>query len=170
VNADRSTTPRGPGRLRRLVFRSPFLLERIVGRAFERAATWAMGIEWIALETRGRRSGRLHTVMLDVVGHDVDRDTYYVQPAYGRHAAWVLNVTAHPDVIARVGERRFAARVRDASGAEGAEVVLRFVRAHPWYARVIVWFVGYADRIDRGDEELRRELTDTPVFAIEAKM
>ena len=129
-----------------------------------------MGIEWIALETRGRRSGRVHTVMLDVVGYDAEHDTCYVQPAYGRRSAWVLNVTHNPDVIARVGERRFAARVRDATGAEGAEVVLRFIRDHPWYSRVIVWFVGYVERIDRSDEELRRELAGTPVFAIQAKM
>lgn len=132
------------------------------------AATWAIGVEWIILETRGRRSGRLHTVVLDVVGHDPARDTYYVQPAEGRRSAWVHNVTAHPDVSARVGRRQFRARIRDATGPEGAAVVLRFIRAHPWYSRVIVWFVGYTERLDRPDDELLRDLETTPVFAIEA--
>ena len=52
---------------------------------------------------------------------------------------------------------------------QGAEVVLRFLRAHPWYGRVIVWFVGYVDRLDRSDDELRRALLATPVFAIERR-
>lgn len=141
----------------------PLLLDRIGARSVERAIVWALGVEWIVLHTRGRRSGRPHGVVLDVVGRDAARDTYYVQPAYGRRAAWVLNVMAQPEVTARVGARRFAARVRDATGVEGAHVVLRFLRAHPRYARVIVWFVGYVDRIDRPDDVLLRELAATPV-------
>lgn len=155
------------GRLRRLIFRLPLLFDGTIGRALQRLLTRAVGVEWIVLETVGRRSGRAHTVVLDIVGRDQARDIYYVQPAYGRGAAWVRNVTAQPTVAARVGHRRMRARVRDASGAEGADVVLRFLRAHPWYGRVIVWFVGYVERVDRPDDELRRDLAATPVFAIE---
>lgn len=157
----------GPGRVRRLLFRLPLLLDRIGARAVERIVTRIVGVEWIVLETVGRRSGRPHTVVLDVVGHDPARDVYYVQPAYGRRSDWVRNAIAQPDVAARVGERRVRARVREATGGEGADVVLRFLRAHPWYARVVVWFVGYVERIDRPDDELRRELETTPVFAVE---
>ena len=153
--------------LRRLLFRLPLLLDRRGGRAVERAITRAIGIDWITLETTGRRSGRTHIVVLDVVGHDPGRDVYYVQPASGRRADWMRNVVAHRDVTARVSDRRFRARVRDATGREGAEVVLRFLRAHPWYGRVVVWFVGYVDRIDRSDDELRRDLATTLVFAVE---
>ena len=153
--------------LRRLIFRLPLQAERLIGQGVWRLAAQTLGVEWIVLETIGRRSGRPHAVVLDVVGRDAARDVYYVQPAEGRRSAWVHNVGAHPDVAARVGARRMRVHVRDATGAEGAAVVLRFLRAHPWYARVIVWFVGYVDRIDRPDAELLPKLADTPVFAIE---
>jgi deazaflavin-dependent oxidoreductase (nitroreductase family) len=164
-----SAKPRSsPGTFRRLLFRLPLLLDRLGSRTLERAFAGALGVDWIVLETRGRRSGRPHTVVLDVVGHDTARDVYYIQPASGRAADWVRNVTANPDVAARVGERRFQGHVRDATGREGADVVLNFLRAHPWYGRMIVWFVGYVDRIDRPDDALRRDLATTPVFAVEA--
>jgi deazaflavin-dependent oxidoreductase (nitroreductase family) len=147
-------------RLRRFLFRVPLQLHHRGVRGLERL----IGIDWIVLETRGRRSGRPHEVMLDVV-HEAD-DTVYVQPADGRHADWVRNVTADPHVTAELRGERFAARVDDVTGAEGAEAVLRFVRGHPWYARVIVWFVGYVDHLDRPDDELRAILSETPVFAI----
>ena len=159
---------RPPGRLLMLralprwAFRVPLLLHRAGIRGVERA----LGIEWIVLTTTGRRSGRPHEVMLDVVGHDATTDTYYVQPAVGRRADWVRNVAANPAVTAEVGGRRFRAVVRDVTGPEGADVVLRFIRGHPRYARVIVWFVGYVERVDVPDDELRRELVATPVFAI----
>ena len=156
------------GGVRRL-FRLPLALERVAGWHLQRLVTRLTGVEWIVLETVGRRSGRRHEVVLDVVGGDQARGVWYVQPADGRRAAWVHNVTARPDAVARVDGRALPVRVRDASGAEGAEVVLRFIRRHPRYARVIVWFVGYVDRIDRPDAELRQALHATPVFAIERR-
>ena len=153
--------------LRRVIFRLPLQAERLAGQRLWRVAAAILGVEWIVLDTIGRRSGQRHTVVLDVVGRDAARDIYYVQPAAGRRSAWVHNVGAHPDIAARVGPRRLRVHVRDATGGEGAAVVLRFLRAHPWYARVIVWFVGYVDRIDRPDAELLSMLADTPVFALE---
>ena len=154
--------------MRRFLFRLPLRFERFGGLRLERMFARLVGIEWIRLETVGRRTGRPHVVVLDIVGHDRERDRYYVQPAHGRSSEWVRNVAAHPGVTARVGERRFRARVRDATGPEGAEVVLRFLRAHPRYARMIVFFVGYVERIDRPDDALRRDLATTPVLAVEA--
>jgi deazaflavin-dependent oxidoreductase (nitroreductase family) len=152
----------GRSRLRRWLFRLPLRLHRRGIRGLERL----LGIDWIVLTTRGRRSGRPHEVVLDVVGHDPATDTFYVQPADGRRADWVRNVAADPRVVAEMRGRRFDARVADVTGGEGAEVVLRFVRSHPRYARVIVWFVGYVDRLDVPDDELRARLAETPVFAI----
>ena len=158
----------GPGWFRRTLFRLPLLLDRAGLRWIQRAVTAAIGIDWIVLETVGRRTGRRHTVILDVVFSDAKRGLYYVQPAYGRRADWVRNAIAQPEVTVRLGGRTTRARLRDATGREGAEITLRFIRAHPWYSRMIVWFVGYVDSIDRPDEELRERLASTPVFAIEA--
>lgn len=167
--AVRSQKRGAPGRMQRFVFRTPLWLERVGLTALTRLATQLVGIDWIVLDTIGRRSGQPHSVVLDVVGRDERRDAYYVQPAYGRDAQWVRNVTAHPDVTARIGDRAVRARVRDATGTEGAEVVLHFIRTHPRYARVIVWFVGYVDSVDRSDAELREMLASTPVFAVEVR-
>ncbi len=155
----------GPGRLRRALYRLPLLLDRARIPWVERAVTGVLGVEWIVLETVGRRSGRAHVVVLDVVGREADR--WYVQPAAGRRAQWVRNVLHEPRVTARVHGRRFPARIRDASGAEGAAVVLRFLRTHPWYGRVVVWLVGYVRDLERPDAELRRDLERVPVFAVE---
>jgi deazaflavin-dependent oxidoreductase (nitroreductase family) len=149
-------------RLRRFLFRVPLRLRRWGIGGFERL----LGVDWIVLTTRGRRTGRPHDVMLDVVGHDPAADTFFVQPADGRRADWVRNVTADARVLAEIHGRRFDARVVDVTGPEGAEVVLRFVRSHPWYARIVVWLVGYVDRLDVPDAVLRARLATTPVFAI----
>ncbi|MDX2167317.1 MAG: nitroreductase/quinone reductase family protein [Deltaproteobacteria bacterium] len=157
----------GAAELRRALFRLPLAVERIAGWGVVRLATRLTGVEWIVLETIGRRSGRRHPVVVDVVGCDAARSIWYVQPADGWRSAWVHNVRAHPEIVARVDGRPLRVSVRDATGAEGADVVLRFLRTHPWYGRVIVWLVGYVDRINVPDAELRQALLTTPVFAVE---
>jgi deazaflavin-dependent oxidoreductase (nitroreductase family) len=151
---------------RRALYRLPLVLDRAGIPWLERAFAALLGVDWIVLETVGRRSGRPHVVMLDVVGRRDVPACWYVQPADGG-SDWVRNVRRQPRVVARAGGRRFAARVRDASGAEGAEVVLRFLRTHPWYGRLIVWLVGYAHDIDRPDDVVRRDLERATLFAIE---
>jgi deazaflavin-dependent oxidoreductase (nitroreductase family) len=153
--------------LRRTLFRLPLTVERVAGWHLQRWLTRLTGVDWIVLETVGRRSGRPHVVVVDIVGSAAAGRVVYVQPADGRRAAWVRNVVARPDIWVRIDGRRAPARVRDATGAEGAAVVLRFLRAHPWYGRVVVWFVGYVRDVGRPDDALLRDLASTPVFAIE---
>jgi deazaflavin-dependent oxidoreductase (nitroreductase family) len=152
-------------RLSRLLHRAPIFFHRFGVRGYERL----LGIDWILVTTRGRRTGRPHSVMLDIVGYDPATDSYYVQPADPGSAQWVRNVEVQPLVEAAARGRSFKANVREVTGPEGAEVVLRFVREHPWYARLIVWLVGYVETIDLPDDELRAQLARTPVYAIETR-
>ena len=87
--------------LRRWLYRLPILLQHVGIRGVERV----LGIDWLLLTTTGRRSGKPHVVILDVVGHDARSDAYYVQPADGRRADWVRNVAANPAVTAETGGR-----------------------------------------------------------------
>ena len=150
--------------IRNWLYRVPLELRRLGVYGYERV----LGIEWIALTTRGRRSGRLHTVMLDVIGRDERTDTWYVSPANGRRSAWVQNVLAEPSVTVEAGRRRAAARARDATGVEGAEVFLRFVREHPRYAGLVARLVGFRDLSAASDEEARAYGETVVVIALTA--
>jgi deazaflavin-dependent oxidoreductase (nitroreductase family) len=148
--------------IRTWLYRVPLLLRRIGVHGYERV----LGIEWIALTTRGRRSGHLHTVMLDVIGRDEGTGTWYVSPANGRRSAWVQNVLAEPSVVVEAGRRRVAARARDATGEEGAEVFLRFGREHPRYARLVARLVGFPDPSAASEGEARAYGRSVVVIAL----
>jgi deazaflavin-dependent oxidoreductase (nitroreductase family) len=142
--------------------RLPLWLHRLGLRGYERL----LGIDWLVLTTRGRRSGAPRTVMLDVIGRDEATDTWYVQPADGRRANWLRNALANPTVTVEVRGRRFVARADNVTGDEGADVVLRFIRTHPLYARLIVWMLRYVESVDVPDAELRASLRGVPVIAL----
>jgi deazaflavin-dependent oxidoreductase (nitroreductase family) len=54
------------------------------------------------VETRGRRTGRPRRT---VVGAHRDDDRLWIVAEQGRHAAWVRNLEAHPEVRVRQGVR-----------------------------------------------------------------
>jgi len=123
----------------RALYRAPLVAYRLglAGREH-----W-IGMHWILIVTRGRRSGREHAVLLDRLGDDPTRGRYYVQAAYGRNADWVRNVEAHPAFEAQVGTERFAARMETAPDSEARAVMLAYVRAHSFYSPFIARMLGY---------------------------
>ena len=59
---------------------------------------------WLALlETRGRRSGQPRTTPL--ARGPVDTDAVWVNSVHGRHADWVRNVEANPEVRVKLSGR-----------------------------------------------------------------
>lgn len=162
ADAGRPGPRSSPGRLSRWLYRLPLSLRRLGLGGWER---W-IGTEWIAITTTGRRSGRPHAVLLDIVGRDPATDTYYVSPAYGRRADWVRNIEVHPIFEAEVDGRRWRARAAAVTGERGAEVLLRFARARPLYARLAFWMTGQG-RMQGTDAERHRQLARTMVLAIE---
>jgi deazaflavin-dependent oxidoreductase (nitroreductase family) len=55
---------------------------------------------YVLIETVGRRSGKRRRT---VVGMKIDGPTGWVVAEHGRHAGYVRNLEAHPDVRVRVG-------------------------------------------------------------------
>jgi deazaflavin-dependent oxidoreductase (nitroreductase family) len=82
---------------------------------------------WVLLETRGRRTGKLRITPL--ARGPRDDGAVWINSVHGRHATWVRNIEATPDVRVKLSGRwhRGEATVRDYDDA----VVRRFNR----YAR-----------------------------------
>ena len=123
-------------------------------------------VDWIVLETVGRRSGRPHVVVLDVIARDHDPDRFYVQPANGAASDGCATSATSPCDGARGGPalRRRRAR-RHGVGGRRRDAALR-TRA-PRYARMVAWLVGHVRGLHRSDADLRPELCGIPTFAVE---
>jgi deazaflavin-dependent oxidoreductase (nitroreductase family) len=72
--------------------------------------------EFAHLTTRGRRSGRPHTVELWFA--PVGSAVWFIAGG-GTSSDWVANLVAEPAVRVRVGERTFAGRARTEAGDAG---------------------------------------------------
>jgi deazaflavin-dependent oxidoreductase (nitroreductase family) len=68
------------------------------GRRLAGVAPW-----WVLLETRGRRTGQPRTTPL--ARGPVDGDVVWVNSVHGRHAHWVRNIEANPEVRIKLSGR-----------------------------------------------------------------
>jgi deazaflavin-dependent oxidoreductase (nitroreductase family) len=125
-----------PSRLGRWILRFPFFVYKLGLLGYERLF---FGQHWLALTTKGRRTGKPHIVLLDVVGHDPGSGRYYVQPGWGDRSDWVLNVRACPQVTVEIDRKQFQGRVVDVSGREGAKAIYDFAAKHWVQAMWVGW-------------------------------
>lgn len=148
-----------PSNWKRRLYRAPrVLFDAGLARAARR-----LGVPWILIRTRGRRSGREHAVVLDCLHEEPGR--WYVQSAYGLDADWVRNLIAEPRVEIETGRERGAATASILSTEESRRVAAAIVAAHPVYGRLVGLGLGARD-LSR--DELVRFFAETfPTIRIE---
>jgi deazaflavin-dependent oxidoreductase (nitroreductase family) len=89
------------------------------------------GQRLLMLEHRGRTTGVLRRVVLEVVAHP-SPDRYVVVAGFGERAQWLRNVRADPDVRVSVGRRRSRPALARELERERADAFLAaYAEEHP---------------------------------------
>lgn len=135
-----SSSPRKrPSRLMSLIYRASLRAYRagLGGREH-----W-IGMRWILIETIGRRSGRPHSVLVDLLGEDPTEGRFFLQSAYGVTSDWVRNAQANERFWAEVGGARFEACLESVDDETARHILSAYVGAHPVYSPCIAWMLGY---------------------------
>lgn len=136
-------------------------------RLYDWNAGWLLGSRFMLLTHCGRRTGRPHRTVLEVIGRRASADEFFVIAGLGRSADWYQNLQAGPAIEVAVGRRRFRPEHRTVSADEAAAVLADYERASrlvtPVVRRVLSRLVGW--RYDGTDEARRRLTCELPVVA-----
>ncbi len=108
---------------------------------------WMLGRRFLMLTHVGRRSGRHHRTVLEVVGYQPVPGEFFVMAGLGPSADWYRNVQEHPAVEIAVGRDRFRPVMRRLDEQEAAAVVGDYERRNrlvaPLVRKVLTWLVGW---------------------------
>jgi deazaflavin-dependent oxidoreductase (nitroreductase family) len=104
---------------------------------------WVLGKRFLLLHHNGRRSGRLHTTVLEVVARNESTSSYYVAAGLGDRADWYQNLLVHPDVEIEVGLRRSRAIAERLPAPESEAVLAAYARDHPLAYRSLGRLFGF---------------------------
>ncbi len=137
-------------------------------RVYDWKAGWIFGNRFLLLTHIGRKSGREHRTMLEVIGRDPAAGEFMVIAGFGRSAQWYRNLQAYEALEVAVGRQRFRPIHRELEACEAAEVLADYERRNRWLApivnRVLSWLVGW--RYDGTDAARQRLVTELPVVGL----
>jgi deazaflavin-dependent oxidoreductase (nitroreductase family) len=102
-----------------------------------------LGDRFLLLTHTGRKTGRLHQTVVEVVQHDRVSDTYYVASGWGEKSNWYKNIMAHPQVTIQVENREYSALAERVSPEQGAQIILEYARKHPLALRELSRIMHY---------------------------
>jgi deazaflavin-dependent oxidoreductase (nitroreductase family) len=128
VEAAGRTPRRRPGPAARFFFRVPTWLwthgfGRLLGRWF------------LLLEHRGRKTGRRHRTVLEVVARDDQSGKVFAASGFGRASNGFRNLEADPHATIETAGRRTAVKAHVLDPEERERVFARYRRQHPWRRR-----------------------------------
>jgi len=141
---------------------------RAPGRLYDWHAGWILGRRFLRLTHVGRRTGRVHRTMLEVVGEHHDATEVMVMAGLGPSAQWYRNLLADTGAEVAIGRQRFAAAYRVLDPAEAAAVLEDYERRNRWITPVLRWvlsrLVGW--RYDGGQAQRLKLATELPMVAL----
>jgi deazaflavin-dependent oxidoreductase (nitroreductase family) len=141
-----------PKGVMRLALRAPILLYRM-------HLSFLLGKRFAYLEHRGRRTGMIRGVVIEIVDYDPQERTVVVVAAWGKKADWYKNVLADPQVTITVGSDRYPAIARTLSRAEAERHLEAYARHHPGALRELDMLVEGAGK--REAEQIIQTFLDT---------
>jgi deazaflavin-dependent oxidoreductase (nitroreductase family) len=147
-----------PAGLLRLLLRLPIWL-------FRAHLGWVLGSRFLLLTHRGRRSGLLRQIVVEVILHDPGSRTYFIASGWGEKSNWFRNVQRTPEVMIQVGTRRFAAMAQRLPLDSACQVLLAYAHCYPTAFRALTkMMIG---RRLQGTQEACRTLAQVvPVVAL----
>lgn len=127
-----------PNSFLKFFFKIPLFMHKLGFGGWEKL----IGAEWMLISTTGRKTGKRHDSLVDVMDYDASTDTYYIEAAYGSRADWYKNIKASPVFDVQVGRRKFKAQAQELDAADTGEMLVRFFRSKPAYTRSVMAMVG----------------------------
>jgi deazaflavin-dependent oxidoreductase (nitroreductase family) len=104
---------------------------------YSAGAGWVFGKRFLLLTHRGRRSGRLHRTVLEVVAWRPEANEAIVMSGFGTRSQWYRNIVAGGAEEMQIATRRFVPRIRVLDHDEALDVLRDYEFKH-WIAAPLV--------------------------------
>jgi len=92
---------------------------------------WLLGDRFLMLTHTGRKSGKSHQTVIEVVQHDKATDTYYVVSGWGEKADWYQNIHKTQFVTIHTGARTFQSQAEFVPVEQAIDHLRAYAHDHP---------------------------------------
>ena len=155
-----SLVSRRPGALLRFGLHLPTWLYRL-------HLDWLLGQRFLLLLHTGRKTGRIHRTVVEVVSHEESLN-FYVVSGWGRKADWNRNIHERSEVKIRVGGRTMPARAEDVPAEKAAGIMEEYTNRYPLAFKELTYFF-LGEEMKPGLETARRVVEMMPMVVFQVQ-
>jgi deazaflavin-dependent oxidoreductase (nitroreductase family) len=123
-----------------------------------------LGERFLRLTHIGRKSGKPHETVIEVVDHDRTTDAYIVTSGWGEKSDWYQNILKTPQVVIDVGHRHLTVTAEHLSIDEAEQWLFNYARAHPRTFQGLAKFM-IGEKLGTTRADCRRVAEAVPVVA-----
>lgn len=152
---EKISDPKLPRGLARFALRLPIWL-------FHAHLGWVLGTRFVLLTHIGRKSGLPRQTVLEIVRYDRATGACVVASGWGVKSDWVQNVTANPNIVYQVQNKRMVGLAKRLSPDHGAQELFEYAHHYRLAFREISRFMGY--QLDGSDEDIQAMGRILPMF------
>jgi deazaflavin-dependent oxidoreductase (nitroreductase family) len=144
--------------LYRFGFRLPIYLYRM-------HLGWLLGNRFLMLTTIGRKSGKQHQSIIEVVYREKQTGEYTIASGWGVKSDWYRNLKKNPKVLVNVGRSTFRAIADQLSTVDAEKMLLKYAHDHPLAFRELAKLMSGSS--GKNTEETCRLLAlDIPIITL----
>lgn len=142
------------------MFRLPITLYRL-------RMGWLLGHRFVLVHHRGRRSGRWHQTVLEVVDYDRATAACTIAAGFGTASDWYRNLLQTPQTQVQIGNHQRSVTAVPLTADEGGALMARYAPRHPRLAPRLCRIMGF--EVDGSDQDYREVGARIPFLRLEPR-
>lgn len=125
-----------PKGLLRIGFRAPVYVYRA-------GLGWLFGKRFVLINHIGRKSGRPHQAVVEVVERDSQTGDVLVVAGYGEQTQWYQNLKARPETTIQIGSRKIPVMAEFITPDDGQAIMVRYADRYGALTGRLFSMMGY---------------------------
>jgi deazaflavin-dependent oxidoreductase (nitroreductase family) len=140
-----------PKTLLRILFRLPVYFYRI-------GLGWMLGKRLVLINHVGRKTGRQHQAVVEVVEREKGTENVIVVAGYGEQTQWYKNLGNQLKTTIQIGNRKYPVSVELLKPEDGEDIIVRYMARYGNLTRQLFSMIGYEwDGTEKGAREIARK-------------
>jgi len=151
IVTEQKTSKYPPTGLIRILFRMPVYAYRV-------GLGWIFGKRLILIDHVGRKTGKLHRVVVEVVEWEKGTGNVIVVAGYGEQTQWYKNLREQPNTTIQIGSRKCAVAVELLAPQDREDIIARYLEKYGKLTGQLFSMIGYSwDGTETDARKIARE-------------
>ena len=151
MTTERRTGKYPPTGLLRILFRVPV-------HVYREGLGWIFGKRFVLINHVGRKTGKSHQVVVEVIEWEKGTGNVIVVAGYGEQTQWYKNLREQSNTTIQIGNQKCTVSIELLAPADGEDIIARYLKRYGKLTEQLFSMIGYSwDGTEKDARRIARE-------------